>query len=191
MGRTVKSAIVAGWLLGLCALSLAAEQGDVTGAFGFELGQVIDPAGLKALDDDEDGGPAYAITTDSPYGPLTDYAVAITPATHRVYRIAASGDFRSMQRCREELVKLEAALERKYAKISGSKAFGFDDSPMISFGKSPRKIHGKCTGRIMHKTLTLSYFDEALAQEARAEANPAGGGAAAQDKDAPRDESGL
>lgn len=191
MGRAVKRTWVAGFLLGLCAVPLAAEQAEVTGAFGFELGQEIDPAGLKALEDDEDGGPSYAVAPDNPYGPLTDYAVALTPATHRVYRIIARGSFTSMQRCREELVKLEQALERKYAKNSGSKAFGFNNSPLISFGQAPRKIRGKCTGTILRKTLTLSYFDEDLAQAARAEANPAGGGASVRDKDAPRDESGL
>ena len=96
-----------------------------------------------------------------------------------------------MQRCQEELVKLEKALERKYAKTSGSNAFGFSDSPLITFGQSSRKIRGKCTGTILRKTLTLSYFDEDLAQAARAEAYPAGDGASARDKDAPRDESGL
>ncbi len=191
MGTVMTRMLVAGFLLGLCAAPLAEEQGEVTGAFGFELGQEVDPAGLKALDNDEDGGPTYAVVPDNPYGPLTDYAVALTPATHRVYRIIARGSFTSMQRCQEELVNLEKALERKYAKISGSKAFGFNDSPLITFGQSPRKIRGKCTGTILRKTLTLSYFDEDLAQAARAEANPAGDGASARDKDAPRDESGL
>lgn len=191
MGTAVKRTWVAGFLLGLCAVPMAAEQGEVTGAFGFEFGQEIAPADLKALEDDEDGGPTYAVVPENPYGPLTEYAVAITPSTHRVYRISARGTFGSMQRCQEELVKLEKALERKYAKTSGSRAFGFKDSPLITFGQSPRKIRGNCTGTILHKTLTLSYFDEDLVREARAEANPAGGGVSARDKDAPRDESGL
>lgn len=176
-------------LFGLCAGPLAAEQGEVTGAFGFEFGQVIDPAGLKALDGDEDGGLSYAVTPDNAYGPLDEYAIMLTPASHRVYRITARGSFSSMQRCRDELVELERALERKYVKTSGSKSFGFDDIPVITFGQSPRKIRGKCTGRILHKTLTLSYIDEDLEQAARDEANPAG--IPAQDAGAPRDESGL
>ncbi|MBK8162550.1 MAG: hypothetical protein IPK65_05210 [Gammaproteobacteria bacterium] len=176
-------------LFGLCAGPLAAEQGEVTGAFGFEFGQVIDPAGLKALDGDEDAGLSYAVTPDNAYGPLDEYAITLTPAGHRVYRITARGSFSSMQRCRDELVKLERALERKYVKTSGSKSFGFDDIPVITFGQSPRKIRGKCTGRILHKTLTLSYIDEDLEQAARDEANPAG--IPAQDAGAPRDESGL
>lgn len=181
--------MVAAVLFALCAGPLAAEQGEVTGAFGFEFGQVIDPAGLKALDGDEDGGQSYAVTPDNAYGPLDEYAITLTPAGHRVYRITARGSFSSMQRCRDELVKLERALERKYAKTSGSKSFGFDDIPVITFGQSPRKIRGKCTGRILHKTLTLSYIDEDLEQAARDEANPAG--IPAQDAGAPRDESGL
>ncbi|MGE0372277.1 MAG: hypothetical protein AB7Q01_10365 [Gammaproteobacteria bacterium] len=186
-GTVIRTAAIV--LLGLCAGPLAAEQGEVTGAFGFEFGQVVDPSGLKALDGDEDGGLSYAVTPDNAYGPLDEYAVTLTPASHRVYRITARGSFSSMQRCRDELVELERALERKYAKTSGSKSFGFDDVPVITFGQTPRKIRGKCTGRIMHKTLTLSYIDEDLALAARDEANPAG--AAARDAGAPRDESGL
>lgn len=183
--------VVAGILLALSAAAPAAEQGEVTGAFGFEFGQVIDPAGLKALDDDEDGGPGYTVVPENPYGPLTDYAIAITPSTHRVYRITARGSFGSMQRCRDELVLMERALERKYAKTSGSKAFGFSSHPVITFGQSPRKIRGKCTGRIMDKTLTLEYFDEDLARTARDEANPGSGEMALPGAGDARDESGL
>lgn len=183
--------IVAGILMIVGAAVVAAEPGEVTGAFGFEFGQVIDPAGLKALDDDEEGGPSYAVVPENPYGPLTEYAVAITPSTHRVYRVTARGGFSSMQRCRDELVLLERALERKYVKTGGSKAFGFNSHPVITFGQSPRKIRGKCTGKILDKTLTLNYFDEDLARAARAEANPTGGGAAAPNEGEARDEAGL
>jgi hypothetical protein len=183
-----------GVILGAAVLpATAAEQGEATGAFGFEFGQVVDTAGLSALGADEEGGVKYTVIPDKPYAPLTEYEVSLTPASHRVYRITARGSFSSMKRCREELVQLERALGRKYVKTSGRMNYGFGETPEITFGRSARRIRGVCTGAVLNKTLTLTYVDADLAQAARGEVNPAGGPAAAsRDGGAPsRDESGL
>jgi hypothetical protein len=185
-------AAVVGAILGAVVFPAAAEQGEVTGAFGFEFGQVVDFAGLQPLGTEEEGGLKYTVVPDKPYEPLTEYVVSLTPASHRVYRITARGTFSSMKRCREELVQLEQALGRKYVKTSGRMAYGFGETPEITFGRSARRIRGVCIGALLNKTLTLTYVDDDLAQAARREIGPADGAAASQDGGgSSRDESGL
>lgn len=181
--------VVAGLVLAWCVLPAAAEQVEVTGAFGYEFGQRVETAELKPLGLEEKGGVRYGFIPANPYAPLTDYELGLTPHSLRVFRITARGTFSSMERCREELVRLEQALERKYVKTSGRIASKFGERPEIAFGRSARKIHGVCTGAVLRKTLTLTYVDEDLQQAAREEAGPAGGDAGAGDPG--RDESGL
>jgi hypothetical protein len=98
-----------------------------------------------------------------------------------------------MERCREELVQLEKALERKYVKTSGRIKKDFGEIAEIRFGTSARTIRGVCTGAILKKTLTLTYTDEDLLQAAQDEAAAAEGDAAqgAETGGMGRDESGL
>jgi hypothetical protein len=185
--------VVAGVVLVLCALPASAEQAEVAGAFGFEFGQAVETAELKPLGIEAKGGVRYGFIPANPYAPLTEYELVLTPRSLRVFRITARGTFSSMQRCREELVRLEQALERKYVKTSGKIAMAFGEQPEIAFGRSARKIYGVCTGAILKKTLTLTYTDEDLVQAARDEGGPAGGDArqAMEAGGAGRDESGL
>lgn len=188
-------AAVAGVVLVLCALPVAAEQADATGAFGYEFGQTVDTAELKPLGieaKEGKGGVVYSFIPANPYAPLTEYELGLTPQSFRVYRITARGTFTSMNRCREELVRLEQALERKYVKTSGKIATAFGERPEIAFGRSARKISGVCVGAVLKKTLTLSYTDEDLMRQAQEEAGPAGGDARpAAGGGAGRDETGL
>lgn len=191
MGTGIK-ALAAGAALAVCAVPAPAEQGEVTGAFGYEFGQTVDPSALKQLGIEEKGGVRYSFIPANPYAPLTEYELGLTPHSLRIYRVTARGTFTSMQRCREELVRLEQALERKYVKTSGKVTTTFGERPVIAFGLTARKIAGDCTGAVLKKTLTLSYIDEDLRREAREEAGAAaadGSGAATGAAD--RDESGL
>jgi hypothetical protein len=185
--------LVAGAVLALGALPAAAEQAEVTGAFGFEFGQVAETAGLNPLGIEPKGGLKYGFIPDNPYVSLTEYELTLTPRGLQVYRITARGTFKSMERCREELIQLDKALERKYVKTSGRIAKSSSEKPEIKYGTSARKIYGACTGTILKKTLTLSYTDEDLMQVARDEAAAVEGeaGPGAEAGGAGRDESGL
>lgn len=191
-GRRTRTTL-AGIALAAWALPAAADQAEVTGAFGFEFGQVVDPAQLKPLGIEPKGGLRYGFIPANPYVSLTEYELTLTPRSQRVYRITAQGTFKSMERCREELTQLEKALERKYVKTSGRITKDFGERPEIKFGRSARKINGTCIGAILRKTLTLTYIDEELMQTARDEAAAAEGEAAqgAEAGGTGRDESGL
>jgi hypothetical protein len=183
----------AGIALAACVTTSAAEHAEVMGAFGFEFGQAVDAAGLHPLGIEPKGGVRYGFIPENPYVSLTEYELMLTPRSLRVYRITARGTFKSMERCREELVQLEKALERKYVKTSGRIKKDFGEIAEIRFGTSARTIRGVCTGAILKKTLTLTYTDEDLLQAAQDEAAAAEGDAAqgAETGGMGRDESGL
>lgn len=167
-------------------LPAAAGSGEIEGAFGLRFGQVLDMSGHPEPDVVATGGLRVAYRPENPYAPLSDYTVTVTPETHRVYEVRGLGQFKSMRRCREELVTLEGVLEKKYVKTSDKVSERFGDIPEIRFGESSRKIHGQCVGGILNKRLVLIYIDEALSEEARREARRAAAGARGQ-----RDTSGL
>lgn len=150
-------------------LPIMAKSLPIDGAFGLKLGEKLDVAELEKLGTERDGGIIYGFKPSNPYRTLTNYSVFVTPVSNRVYHISASGKFGSMKDCREELMRLESALAKKYTKISGEISSRFGDIPKITFGTSTRKIEALCKGAFNRRELVLRYIDKTLSKEASKE----------------------
>lgn len=149
------------------AVSFPLQAGEeaVDGAFGLKFGQTLDVSSMEQLATEKNGGIEYRFMPDNPYRPLSDYSVFVTPGTLRVYKIAGTGHFKSMQSCRSELSRLEKVLENKYVKTSRGISERFGDIPTITFGKGDGKIKAVCEGVFNSRELVLVYLDEGLQEQ--------------------------
>lgn len=86
-----------------------AHPRPILGAFGRRLGESYEGTlPLKAKY-------SVAFEPDEPYEPLKLYTLALTPQTHRIVSIAATGKFASSYLCEIERLLLADILEQKYA----------------------------------------------------------------------------
>ncbi len=89
-------------------------QATITGAFGKKLGDVFDPASAIGKGALTDGTPMYQFKPDKPFRSFTSYYVLITPTTHRIHSIWATGPCENSESGEKEQALLMELLEKKY-----------------------------------------------------------------------------
>jgi len=91
----------------------ALAQGPIEGAFGQKLGAIFEPGDMP--NEGEAHWPNYRVTPEKPFKGLTDYSVEVSPRTHRIHSIHATGRTRDEAAAREIVTMLDIILREKYA----------------------------------------------------------------------------
>jgi hypothetical protein len=91
-------------------------QGPIEGAFGQKLGAVFDPddAAAPPVTESDPYVTRHRFTPVAPFKGLTDYFVDVSPTTHRIYCILASGTAEA-DSARQLTTLLDIILREKYA----------------------------------------------------------------------------
>ena len=99
----------------LVATTHAAEK--IEGAFGLRFGEVFEPTAapvaVQSRTDNFFG--AYEFKPDKPNPAFSTYVVWVSPASHRIYKIAAVRTFADFDERERTAAKLVAALSNKYS----------------------------------------------------------------------------
>jgi hypothetical protein len=139
----------------------------IGGAFGMKLGEVFNPA-------DAAGGPStagndatYEFSPRIPYQAFRRYYVLVTPKTHRIYCIGATGDFKNVAAAKKEQVVLFRLLQQKYGGDQETgPADASNDAKRINRGN--RSVAIKVDG-LFGVAMEIEYFDKPLAEAAEKE----------------------
>lgn len=103
--------IIPGLLLSLLLVAVAAAQERIEGAFGQKLGAVFDPQGAPPEQGMEN---TYRFPPAAPFEGLTNYSVVVTPKTHRIAAINASGETPDTESAWKLATVLGIILRNKY-----------------------------------------------------------------------------
>lgn len=95
--------------------SLTAQQPQITGAFGYKLGEKFDTSKAIKKIKLADGDTTYMVASITPYHACNFYFVQITPKTHLIYAIIAEGWFNNVKEAQIELQLIIEILQRKYS----------------------------------------------------------------------------
>ena len=98
-------------LLGILTLPVSAMASEISGAFGFNLGQKISLTSGQA---DKDG--RNYLTPPKEVNAFTDYYVKVVQSTSEISEIGASGVYRSYDECINMHYRLKMGLKNKYFK---------------------------------------------------------------------------
>jgi TPR repeat protein len=157
----------------MCSLAANADDPNggnqpINGGFGQVLGEVFDPAAATRTTLDRDRLLFwYPAPVQSPE--LTEFFVAASPFTFRIYGIFASGKSEGKKSCLEAAQALFSIVAEKY----GGDQYGADlrqyrdgSGWFLMQSKSGRGIRVICSDK---GELTMNYGDDALQQSAQAE----------------------
>ena len=114
----VTTAVMVALLTTLAQTAMAQEYAPITGAFGFELGQVVDEAALDYSQKTEPGPlgiVSYRLVPPKPSRFFSTYDLAVASDTMHVVLITAMSDsYQSKTNLKEDLNELMGVLEDKY-----------------------------------------------------------------------------
>ncbi len=98
-------------LMGILSVPATSFAADISGAFGFNLGQSISVTQKQA---DADG--RNYLTPPKEVNAFTDYYVKVVPSSSQISEIGASGVYRSYDECINMHYRLKTGLKAKYLK---------------------------------------------------------------------------
>lgn len=139
----------------------------IEGAFGKKLGDVFDPTDAIGTSSLTDGTPMYAFSTPNGFRAFKNYYVMVTPTTHKIYCIWASGHVENTQAGRKEQAVIMELLTQKYGTPDKTGAFDtLGDVKRITYGN--RYILTKISG-FTDVTIDIRYYDRKLEKLAEQE----------------------
>lgn len=140
----------------------------IEGAFSRKLGETFSP--LSAIDTSSltDGTPMYEFNAANGLQSFDHYYVLITPATHKIYSIWATGSFDNTETAKKEQAVVIEMLQQKYGPPAEQ---GIDDviDNAEKINQGNRYVMTRIDG-LVEATLTLRYNDtdlEKLAEQER------------------------
>jgi hypothetical protein len=145
----------------------SSNHDEISGAFGIKLGDVVDPASANVVGTTKDGTPQYQFTPVNGLSSLTDYYVLITPETHKIFAVCASGSFDSPELAKNEQAVIMHLLVAKYGPIGEQAPDDIVDNTQ-HIVKDSRGVLTMVIG-FTTATLSLQYIDLHLAQVAQSE----------------------
>lgn len=145
--------------------SVAAEK--IEGAFGKKLGDAFDPAEAIGQSKLTDGTPMYQFSPTNAFRSFSKYYVLVTPTSHRIFCIWASGSVESTEIAKKEQAVIMELLQTKYGGKEKEGVFeNLSDVKRIDQGK--RDITSKISG-FTDITIDLRYYDRTLEKVAERE----------------------
>jgi hypothetical protein len=157
-------------LVAASASAQAPVASRIDGAFGKKLGDLVDVGGEKLVRGPEGLQYAVVFVPTEGYPGLSTFAVSITPYSHKIFRVEASGTLPTAA----AVENLRRTLELKYGPF-----VRFEDSATAArwkFADGERSIVLTVADRLVR----LFYTDDSLAAAARIESTT--GAAAAEGK---------
>lgn len=156
----------------LCFFSQGAlAEEPIQRAFGQTLGSVFDPA----TSNQSSGGPdevTFWYPDPAKIPELTEFFVAVTPVTYRIYGIYATGEASDKSACIDSEHGLFALVAEKYngQQYGGEmRAVKGEEAYFLTQSKTHRMIHVGCEDVDGKGKLEMTYLDEALRDEAKSE----------------------
>ncbi len=106
-------------LMGILSVPATSFAADISGAFGFNLGQKISVTSKQA---DAEG--RNYLSPPKEVNAFTDYYVKVLPSTSEISEIGASGVYRSYDECINMHYRLKMSLKNKYMNDENKNLFG-------------------------------------------------------------------
>ena len=128
----------------------------------------LDTSKFDIKDVDKDG--SIPFTPKNPITGLTDYLLWVTPKSHMIWRVSASGRFDEMTSCERQQEVIFELLQRKYGEPS--KPHGFDEGFDSGFHGRKRFDGGNCCIVLDHNpdsSLHIQYIDFTWKEQANKE----------------------
>lgn len=148
-------------------LSAASAQEKIESAFGLKLGDVFDISQATGKTQTKGGNPIYDFKPKNPVSGLTIYRVMVTPTTHKICLIGATGSAATTSEAKAKQAVIMSLLNKKYGESAPPKiGDAFSDSKRITQGT--RVVETNVSG-ILEAMLTLTYCDAELATLAEKE----------------------
>ena len=91
-----------------------AENEQISGAFGLQLGDEYDTRRTYGKKSKETGLTFYAFSPKKKFRSFSKYAVSLTPMTKKIFSINAIAVFRNSSACENELELISSMLAEKY-----------------------------------------------------------------------------
>ena len=152
---------------GVAVAAPAPQYAKIEGAFGEKLGDEFNPDSATDTNSLSDGTLIYEFSPPANFRSFDHYYVMITPQSHKIYGIVASGSFDNTDKARNEQAVVMEILKEKYGpEDAQGVADAVDNVERITQGTRlvTTKVSGLTDGR-----LDLRYFDSDLVQTAEQE----------------------
>lgn len=145
----------------------APQYATIEGAFGEKLGDEFDLDSAMETNSMSDGTTIYEFSPPADFRSFEHYYVMITPQSHKIYGIGATGRFDNTDKARNEQAVVMEILKEKYGPED---AQGVDDAMdnVERITQGNRLVMTKVSG-FTDGTLDLRYFDSNLVQVAEQE----------------------
>jgi hypothetical protein len=136
-------------MVGLGVVQLAWGQGKIEGAFGkklgdaFEAGDARDENAQDLQRNSNPVNPRYRFTPVAPFQGLTDYFIEVTPTTHRIFAITASGPAANKEEARKKIATMDILLAQKYVNEPFPDARGSSYGPTIQGNRIEQRAPGR------------------------------------------------
>ena len=142
---------------------LFAQQ--ITGAFGYKLGEKFNFKSATDISKTTGGEPLYQVNPKKKVNFFSTYFVLITPTSKKIREIWGIGDYNNNDTCLNDLETLKIILQKKYGKPTSP--ISMDKTYIFIQGK--RWIDIKCNNNFDSAELYIQYVDDNLDNLAKKE----------------------